>query len=75
MIAMHVGVSTYAISKALEEQLETNSSKSTTALFIIVGLLTTYFYLKTGHIYVGAFLCAMLVTWIIVAGQATHHPF
>jgi hypothetical protein len=41
-------------------------------LLAIVALVSTYFYRKTGHIYVGAFLNAMLITWIIVAGQATH---
>jgi pimeloyl-ACP methyl ester carboxylesterase len=40
-------------------------------IMTIVALAYTYFYRKTGHIYVGAFLCAMLVTWIIVASQAT----
>jgi pimeloyl-ACP methyl ester carboxylesterase len=44
-------------------------------IFVIVGLVTTYFYRKTGHVYVGAFLCAMLITWIIVAGQATHFAY
>ena len=44
-------------------------------IFAIVGLVSTYFYRKTGHIYTGAFLSAMLVTWIVVAGQATHFPF
>jgi pimeloyl-ACP methyl ester carboxylesterase len=39
-------------------------------LMTIVALAYTYFYRKTGHIYVGAFLGAMLVTWIIVASQA-----
>jgi hypothetical protein len=39
-------------------------------LLTIVALAYTYFYRKTGHIYVGAFLSAMLVTWILVAGQA-----
>lgn len=44
-------------------------------IFIIVGILSTYFYRKTGHIYAGAFLNAMLVTWIIVAGQAIHYAY
>jgi len=43
-------------------------------LFIIAALVSTYFYRKTGHIYTGAFLSAMLITWIVVAGQATHFP-
>ena len=44
-------------------------------IFAIVGWVTTYFYRKTGHIYVGAFLNTMLITWIIVAGQAIHFKF
>ena len=44
-------------------------------IFMIVALVSTYFYRKTGHIYVGAFINAMLVTWIVVAGQATHFAF
>lgn len=43
-------------------------------IFTIAALISTYFYRKTGHIYTGAFLNAMLITWIIVAGQATHFP-
>jgi len=41
-------------------------------LMTIVGLLTAYFQRMTGHVYVGAFLSGMLVTWIVVASQATH---
>jgi len=44
-------------------------------IFAIVGWVTTYFYRKTGHIYVGAFLNTMLITWIIVMGQAIHFKF
>ena len=44
-------------------------------IMAIVALLLTYFMYKTGRIYTGAFLCALLVTWYIVAGQAIHFPF
>jgi pimeloyl-ACP methyl ester carboxylesterase len=44
-------------------------------IFTIAALISTYFYRKTGHIYTGAFLNAMLITWIVVAGQATHFAF
>ncbi len=44
-------------------------------LFTIVGIITTYFYRKTGHIYVSAFINGMLVTWIIAAGQAIHYAY
>jgi hypothetical protein len=40
----------------------------------VVALVSTYFFYKTGHIYVGAFLNAILITWIIVAGTATQFP-
>jgi len=42
-------------------------------LFIIVALVSTYFFRKTGHLYVGAFLNAFWVTWTLVAGQAIHY--
>jgi pimeloyl-ACP methyl ester carboxylesterase len=44
-------------------------------LLAVVALVSTYFFYKTGRIWVGAFLNALLVTWYIVAGQATHFPF
>jgi dienelactone hydrolase len=44
-------------------------------IFIIVGLVSTYFYRKTGHVFVGSFINAMLITWIIVAGQVVHYHF
>jgi len=44
-------------------------------IFTIVALVSTYFYRKTGHVFVGSFINAMLVTWIVVAGQATHFRF
>jgi len=40
-------------------------------IFTIVALVYTYFFRKTAHIYAGAFLSALLVTWILVASQAT----
>ena len=42
-------------------------------LMTIVGLVTAYFQRATGHVYVGAFLSGMLVTWIVVASQAIHY--
>jgi pimeloyl-ACP methyl ester carboxylesterase len=44
-------------------------------IFAIVALVSTYFYRKTGHVFVGSFANAMVVTWIVVAGQATHFPY
>jgi pimeloyl-ACP methyl ester carboxylesterase len=44
-------------------------------IFTIVALLSTYFLRKTGHVYVGAFANALVITWIVVANQATHFPY
>jgi hypothetical protein len=44
-------------------------------LLIVVALILTYFFRKTGHVYTGAFICALFVTWYIVAGQATQFGF
>ena len=44
-------------------------------ILALVALVSTYFFRKTGHVYVGAFLCGMIVTWNIVAGQAIHYKF
>lgn len=43
-------------------------------ILAIVGILSTFFYHKTGTIYVGAFAAALLVTWNIVGGTASHDP-
>lgn len=44
-------------------------------LLIIVALIETYFFRKTGHIYTGAFVCAIFIAWYIVAGQAIQFAF
>ncbi|HQP61759.1 MAG TPA: alpha/beta fold hydrolase [Anaerolineaceae bacterium] len=44
-------------------------------LLTIAALVSTFFFRKTGRVYVGAFLNAMLIAWIIVAGTAIHFPF
>ncbi|PKO12844.1 MAG: alpha/beta hydrolase [Chloroflexi bacterium HGW-Chloroflexi-10] len=44
-------------------------------LMSIAALVQTYFYRKTGHVYVGAFMSAMIITWIVVASQAIHFTF
>ncbi len=41
----------------------------------VTGLISTYFFFKTGHLYVGAGVNALLVTWLLVGGQATHFAF
>lgn len=37
----------------------------------LVGVLSTYFFHRTGTIYAGAFASALLVTWNVVGGTAT----
>ncbi len=44
-------------------------------LMAIAALLLTYFLYKTGRIYTGAFLVALLISWYIIAGQAIHFTF
>ncbi len=44
-------------------------------LMTIVGAVYVYFYRKTADVYVGSFLSAILVTWIVTASQATHFHF
>ncbi|MCC7210092.1 MAG: alpha/beta fold hydrolase [Anaerolineae bacterium] len=44
-------------------------------LLAIVALILTYFFHKTGRVYTGAFIAALLITIYIVAGQATQYGF
>lgn len=44
-------------------------------VFTILGIILTYFYRKTGHIYVGAFMSSIFVTWIFVASQVIHYIY
>jgi hypothetical protein len=41
-------------------------------IMTIVAVVSTFFYRRTGHVYVGAFASGILTTWIVVASQATH---
>lgn len=43
-------------------------------MFPIVALVYTYFFRKTAHIYVGAFICALLITWVLAASQPIFVP-
>ena len=44
-------------------------------LLTIVGIVDTYFNRKTGHVYIGAFVSAMVLAWIVVASTAIHYAF
>ena len=41
-------------------------------LMTIVAIIATYTYRRTNSYLSGAFICALFVTWYVVAGQATH---
>ncbi|GAA0718438.1 pimeloyl-ACP methyl ester carboxylesterase [Halorubrum trapanicum] len=43
-------------------------------VLIGVGAVSTYSFHRTGRVWVGAVLNALLVTWLVVASQATHLP-
>jgi len=60
---------TMPVSKSGDDVLFTIMAFQLLPSFTIVALVYTYFFRKTAHIYVGAFLCALLVTWILVASQ------
>jgi hypothetical protein len=55
-----------------DEPLWTIISYQLLPLMIISGLVLSFFNRRTGSVYPGAFATAMLVTWIVVASQATH---
>lgn len=59
----------------LSEPLLTIVAFQFVPLLFIVGLVSTYFFHKTGRIYVGAFLNALFITAYIVAGQAIQFAF
>jgi pimeloyl-ACP methyl ester carboxylesterase len=59
----------------LEEPLLTIVAFQFVPLMIAAALLLTYFFHKTGRIYAGAFIVAIMITWYIVAGQAIHFAF
>jgi pimeloyl-ACP methyl ester carboxylesterase len=44
-------------------------------LFVLVSVISAYFFEKTGLVYAGAFINAMFITWYIVASEATHIAF
>jgi hypothetical protein len=39
------------------------------ALIPVLAALVTYFFRKTGHIYVGAFMCTFFISWYLVAAN------
>lgn len=41
----------------------------------VAAVISTAFFRATGQIYAGAFVNGMFVTWLIVAGQATHFAY
>jgi hypothetical protein len=57
-----------------DEPLWTIISYQLFPLMIIAGVLLAFFNRRTGSIYPGGFVTAMLIAWIVVASQATHVP-
>ncbi len=50
-------------------------SPTALSIFSLARLVLTLFYPKMGQAFVGPFMNAMLVTWIVVAGQTTHFAY
>lgn len=44
-------------------------------LLAIMALVTSHFHHLTGNVIVGALVCGMLTTWIVVASQPIHYGF
>lgn len=44
-------------------------------LLPLTALVSTWFFARTGTVYTGAFVNGLFITWLIVAGQATHFAF
>jgi pimeloyl-ACP methyl ester carboxylesterase len=44
-------------------------------LMTIAAVVFTVAYRVTGRVYTGAFINALIITWVIVASQATHYAF
>lgn len=44
-------------------------------LLPVIAVVSTSFFHRTGRIWTGAFVNAVLITWLIVASQAIHYPF
>lgn len=44
-------------------------------LLPITGLISGFFFHRTGGVYTGAFVNGLFITWLIVAGQATHFAY
>ena len=59
----------------LAEPLLTIVAYQYVVLLAISALIQTFFFRLTGRVYVGAFICALFITWYIVAGQATQFAF
>ncbi len=38
------------------------------AMMAVVASISTYFYRKTGKVWVGAFLNGLMITWAVTAG-------
>ncbi|MEX0618417.1 MAG: alpha/beta fold hydrolase [Pseudohongiellaceae bacterium] len=44
-------------------------------LLPLAGLISTWYFHRTGTVYAGGLINGLFITWVIVAGQATHFSF
>jgi pimeloyl-ACP methyl ester carboxylesterase len=61
----------HIVSFFMTDALRTIVAINFVPLMIIVGLITTFALRRTGSYVAGAFLCAALISWYVVVGQAT----
>ena len=55
-----------------KEPLNTIVAFQFVPLLAIIGVISAFTFRRTNSFAPGAFICAMFVTWYIVAGTATH---
>jgi hypothetical protein len=64
----------FGIPLPLGEPLLTIVAIQFVVLLTVAGINVAIFQRATGSVYLAAFINALLVTWSVVAGQATHFP-
>ncbi|MQA92633.1 MAG: alpha/beta fold hydrolase [Gemmatimonas sp.] len=73
-LAQYVPMALNGTMAIADEPLWTIISYQFLPIMTIVGLLFGFLNRESGTVYPGAFAAAMLVSWIVVASQATHVP-
>lgn len=70
MLGIQYGVMSQTGMLALNEPLNTIIAYQFVPLLFIIGVIGAFTYRRTGSYLPGAFICALFVTWYIVAGTA-----